>query len=232
MKKYNSTHLSIKHWAEEDRPREKLLNQGCKRLSDAELIAILLGSGSQRESALELARKMLKAKDNELHCLAQCSIKELCQFKGIGPAKAVTLVAAMELGQRRKSKQHQLESISSSKAAYTFLSHRLADLPHEEFWILTLNRANKIISTEQISIGGVAGTVVDAKLVFNKALQQLASSIIMAHNHPSGNLRPSQADLDLTRKLKAAGQLLDIQVLDHLIITSHGYTSMADEQLM
>ena len=230
MSHYPLQNLSIKQWAEEDRPREKLLTQGSKRMSNAELVAILLGSGNRNESALDLAKRLLASFDNDLHRLAMAGVKEFCTFKGIGNAKAVTLAAALELGQRRvRTDVRQLPSITCSKDAFLIVHPHLADLPHEEFWILLLNRANKLIDSIQISIGGVAGTVVDAKMVFQKALQHLASSIILAHNHPSGNLRPSQADIDLTKKLKQAGQHLDIQVLDHLIITHSAYTSMADE---
>ena len=230
MSHYPLQNLSIKQWAEEDRPREKLLTQGSKRMSNAELVAILLGSGNRNESALDLAKRLLASFDNDLHRLAMAGVKEFCTFKGIGNAKAVTLSAALELGQRRvRTDVRQLPSITCSKDAFLIVHPHLADLPHEEFWILLLNRANKLIDSIQISIGGVAGTVVDAKMVFQKALQHLASSIILAHNHPSGNLRPSQADIDLTKKLKQAGQHLDIQVLDHLIITHSAYTSMADE---
>lgn len=233
MNQYHLQKLSIKQWAEEDRPREKLLHQGKKHLSDAELIAILLGSGSREESAVLLAKKLLSHYQNDLNLLAKATIPQLCQFKGIGPAKAITLQAALELSARRNllSIRHQ-PAITCSRDAYQTLAPLLADLSHEEFWILLLNRANRVIGRERVSIGGVSGTVVDAKMVFQKALQQLASSLILAHNHPSGNLRPSQADLDLTKKLKAAGKVLDIQVVDHLIISEAGYTSFADENLM
>ena len=232
MKSYQVPHLSIKKWAEADRPREKLLKLGRKNLSDAELIAILLGSGSRQESALALAQRVLSHYKNDLNNLGKSSIHALCQFKGIGEAKAITLCAALELASRRQLSKQIIATITCSKDAYSSLLPHLAHLAHEEFWIILLNRANKIIGKEQISIGGVSGTVVDAKLVFQKAIQYLASSIILAHNHPSGNLRPSQADLGLTKKLKLAGQHLDIQVLDHLIITDNAYTSFADEQLM
>jgi DNA repair protein RadC len=233
MSNYPTNKISIKHWAEEDRPREKLLHQGKKQLSDAELIAIILGSGSREASAVMLAKQLLAAYDHDLHLLAKANVSELCRFKGIGAAKAVSICAALELSARRNLLDIKLRpTITSSRDAYQMIATLLADLPHEEFWILLLNRANRVIGRERVSVGGVAGTVVDAKLVFQKAIQQLASSIILAHNHPSGNLRPSQADIDLTKKLKAAGKVLDIQVLDHLIISEAGYTSLADEQLM
>lgn len=233
MKTYQLEKLSIKQWAEEDRPREKMLQFGKKYLSDAELLAIILGSGSRAESAVLLAKRLLKAQGQDLNRLARLDIKQLCLFKGIGPAKAVAVTAALELGSRRKVMDLKLLPIvTCSQDAQQAIAPNLADLPHEEFWILLLNRANRIVSRERISVGGVAGTVVDAKMVFQKALQQLASSIILVHNHPSGNLRPSQADLDLTKKLKNAGKVLDIQVLDHLIIAGSSYTSLADEGLM
>jgi DNA repair protein RadC len=233
MTEYPANKISIKHWAEEDRPREKLLHQGKKRLSDAELLAILLGSGSREASAVMLAKQLLAAYEHNLHLLAKANISELRRFKGIGMAKAVSICAALELSARRNILDIKLRpTITSSRDAYQMIATLLADLPHEEFWILLLNRANRVIGRERVSVGGVAGTVVDAKLIFQKAIQQLASSIILAHNHPSGNLRPSQADIDLTKKLKSAGKVLDIQVLDHLIISEAGYTSLADEQLM
>ena len=233
MKTYPLEKLSIKQWAEEDRPREKMLRLGKKQLSDAELVAIILGSGSRDESAVLLARRLLKAHDQDLNQLAKKQIKDLCAFKGIGPAKAVALTAALELGSRRKVMDlKQLPLVTCSQDAYQAIAPNLVDLLHEEFWILLLNRANRIVRRERISIGGVAGTVVDAKMVFQKALQELASSIILVHNHPSGNLRPSQADIDLTKKLRDAGKVLDVQVLDHLIIAGGGYTSLADEGLM
>lgn len=233
MKTYSPTKLSIKHWAEEDRPREKMLHHGKKQLSDAELLTILLGSGSKEASALMLAKKLLAAYNQDLNLLAKANIEELCRFKGIGPAKAVAISAALELSARRKLPDLKSRpTITSSRDAYHLIATLLADLPHEEFWLLLLNRANRLIGRERVSIGGVAGTVVDAKLVFQKAIYQLASSIILVHNHPSGNLRPSQADIDLTKKLKSAGKVLDIEVLDHLIISEAGYTSLADEQLM
>ena len=213
MLSYKTTQ-NLKSWAEEDRPREKLLLKGRQALSDAELLAILLGSGSREETAVGLARRILQAVTNDLNELGKQSINDLMQFRGVGEAKAITIQAALELGRRRQlAPLRERPQIRNSRDAYLTIAATLADLPHEEFWILCLNRANRVLQREQISTGGTAGTVVDAKVVFRRALHQRASSIILAHNHPSGNLHPSQADLDLTRKLVAAGKHLDIPVL-------------------
>lgn len=233
MEQYSKNNLTIKSWAEEDRPREKLLAKGKQSLSDAELLAILLGSGSRDETAVGLAQRILKSVDNDLNELGRRSIAELTKFKGMGEAKSITVVAAMELGRRRQlTDVKERPQIRSSRDAWQVIAPILMDLPHEEFWILLLNRANKVMSREQISLGGVAGTVVDAKIVFRKAIEGMASSIILVHNHPSGNLQPSQQDIDLTRKLKKAGETLDIAVLDHLIIAENSYFSFADENLL
>ena len=225
--------ITIKSWAEEDRPREKLTIQGRRSLSDAELIAILIGSGSRHESAVELSKRILHKCDNDLNFLGKLGVQELSEFKGIGEAKAISIIAAMELGRRRKeSLQKQQLLVRSSKDVYEFIRPQYADLNHEEFWIMLLSRANKIISCHLISKGGQAGTVADPKVIFNIALQNHAASIILSHNHPSGNLRPSQADIDLTRKLKAAGVFLDMPVLDHLIVTDNGFFSFTDEGLI
>lgn len=230
MEHYTKQNLTIKYWAEEDRPREKLLNKGKHNLSDAELLAILIGSGSREESAVGLSQKILNTADNNLNELGKTSITELMRFKGIGEAKAITIVAALELGRRRQlTDVKDKPKIKSSRDAYNTIASLLIDLPHEEFWILLLNRSNEVISREKISTGGVSGTVVDAKIIFKKALDILASSIILVHNHPSGNLRPSQADIDVTRKMKKAGVVLDISILDHLIISERGFYSFADE---
>ena len=233
MNNYIPAVLSIKSWAEEDRPREKLLTKGKGSLSDAELLAILLGSGSREESAVGLAQRILHSVENNLHGLGKCSIAELQKFKGIGQAKAITIAAAMEVGRRRQlSRIREKPQVTCSRDAFNAIAPMLMDLPHEEFWILLLNRANRILSREQISLGGVAGTVVDAKVVYRKALEGAACSIVLCHNHPSGNLNPSQADIDLTRKLKKAGETLDIIVVDHLIVGDGGYYSFADEGLI
>jgi len=226
-------HLSIASWAKEDRPREKLQTQGRQALSNAELMAILIGSGSRNESAVELSKRILASISNDLHELGKLDLKELQKFKGIGEAKAITIIAALELGRRRKSVEpKQRKKIISSNDAYQEMQSLLADLKHEQFWILLLNRANQIISKVQISSGGVAGTVVDAKLIFKPALEVLASGIILLHNHPSGNLKPSKQDIDITKKLITGAKNLDINILDHLIISEMGYLSFKDEGLI
>lgn len=230
MSFYPKNNLSIKTWAEEDRPREKMLLKGRHSLSEAELLAILIGSGSKEESAVGLAQRILHSVENNLHKLGKSSLSELMKFKGIGQAKAISIAAALELGRRRQLSQIRSKpQITSSREAFQVIAPLLMDLPHEEFWILLLNRANRVIAREQVSIGGVSGTVVDAKIIFRKAIEGNACSLILCHNHPSGNLQPSQADIDLTHKLVAAGKHLDILVLDHLIIAETGYYSMADE---
>jgi len=225
--------LNIKSWSPEDRPREKLILKGKSALSDAELIAILLGSGTRALSAVDLAKKVLYPTGNNLHELARLTVKDLTKIPGIGQAKALTIVAALELGRRRKELDgREKTKVTGSKDAYDLIKADLLDISHEEFWILLLNRANRVIKKAQVSQGGVAGTVADPKIIFKLALDELASGIILAHNHPSGNLTASQADLDLTKKLKEAGKLLDIQVLDHLIVAGQKYFSFADEGLM
>ncbi len=231
---YQPAVLPIKSWAEEDRPREKMMLRGKQNLSDAELLAILIGSGTREESAVALARRILHAAGNNLHELGKCSISELVsRFKGVGQAKAIAIVAALELGRRRQLTDiRERPRVRSSRDSYDALAPLIADLPHEEFWVLLLNRANQIIGREQISAGGTAGTVVDAKMIFLRALEYRASALVLCHNHPSGALRPSQADIELTRKLRHAGQTLDITVLDHLIVSEQGYFSFADEDML
>ncbi len=225
--------LNIKSWAEEDRPREKMLLKGRSALSDAELMAILIGSGTRNESAVTLSQKILANANNKLHELGNYSITDLCKFKGIGEAKAITLLAALELGRRRQITEiDQKVQIKSSNDAYQILKPHLSDLKIEEFWIVYLNRANKVISKQRISSGGMTGTVVDTRIVFKDALDRLATCIILCHNHPSGQLKPSQADIDLTKKLSQCGKIMDIQVVDHLIIGDMGYYSFADEGLL
>lgn len=225
--------LNIKSWAAEDRPREKLLLKGKATLSDAELIAILLGTGTSKLSAVDLAKNILQAVNNDLNELARLTVKDLMKIKGIGEAKAITIISALELGRRRKDFQaEEKPKIGGSVDAFEILKADLLDIPHEAFWIILLNRANRVIKKHQISQGGVAGTVADPKLIFKVAVEELASGIILAHNHPSGNLTASQADIDLTKKLKESGKLLDIQVLDHLIIAGKKYYSFADEGLL
>ncbi len=233
MPSYSTSSFTIKSWAEEDRPREKLLSKGKAALSDAELLAILLGSGSREETAVALAQRILNSVDNDLNELGKCSIAELKKFKGVGEAKAISIAAALEIGRRRQlSRIREKPQVACSRDAFNAIAPMLCDLPHEEFWILLLNRANRICAREQVSSGGVAGTVVDAKVVFRKAIEGQACSVILCHNHPSGNLQPSQADIKLTKKLVDAGKSIDILVLDHLIIAETGYYSFADEGLL
>lgn len=225
--------LKIKNWSPEDRPREKLLAKGTPALSDAELVAILLGSGISTVSAVELAKRVLQTVDNNLHELGRLSVKDLMRVKGIGEAKAISIIAALELGRRRKDvDQDARPRISGSRDCFEILKAHLQDINHEEFWILLLNRGNRMIKKHQISQGGVAGTVADPKIIFKLALEGLASGIILAHNHPSGNLTASQADIELTKKIKEAGKLLEIQVLDHLIVAGQKYFSFADEGML
>ncbi|OIN59686.1 RadC family protein [Arsenicibacter rosenii] len=224
---------SIKSWAEEDRPREKLMYKGKAALSEAELIAILIGSGTAELSAVDVSRIIMQSVSNNLNELARLSIKDLSRFKGIGEAKAITIIAALELGRRRKEQDRlQRRRITCSRDAYEELVPHLLDKPHEEFWILLLNRANEVLRPVQVSAGGVSGTVADPKMIFKFALEHLASGMILSHNHPSGNRMPSQADKELTRKLREAGKLLDIPVLDHLIFTDKAYFSFADEGIL
>lgn len=226
--------LSIKELAVEDRPREKMLHKGLTALSDAELLAILLGSGSSRESAVDLARKIMAGFQNNLNLLGKAEIEQLQnRFHGVGQAKAVTIVAAMELGRRRLLQEVlELPQIKSSCDVYSLMQPVLGDLPHEEFWILMLNRANKVLQRYNVSKGGMTGTVIDVRLILKKALNCRAASMILSHNHPSGNLRPSDADQKITAKLKEAGKIMDIPVLDHVIVTDNGYFSFADEGLL
>lgn len=222
--------LKILSWAEEDRPREKLLLKGRTSLSDAELVAILIGSGSAELSAVELSKKILLHVGNDLNALAKLSVQELMHFKGIGEAKAISIVSALELGRRRKNSETKRRTkIKSSQDAYDEISPELMDQPVEQFWVIMLNRSNHVIKKRLISHGGVSGTVADPKVIFKSALEDLASGIILVHNHPSGNLKPSHADIQLTKKLFDSGKLLEIPVLDHIIFTDSGYYSFADE---
>ena len=227
------SHLPIKAWAEEDRPREKLLLKGKHSLTDAELIAILIGTGNSGETAVDLARKILSGNSNDLGFLGKMNVQELQKYKGIGQAKAVTIVAAMELGRRRKeSKEVKREKLTNSIEAVNLMQPLLGDLMHEEFWIIFLNRANGIIGKQQISKGGMSGTVADPRMIFKAALDQKAVSIILCHNHPSGNNQPSAADVQLTKNISEGGKILEITVLDHIIVTQHGFYSFADEGLI
>jgi DNA repair protein RadC len=227
------TKIPITQWAEEDRPREKMVLKGKQALSDAELLAILIGSGSREHSAVELCKILLQRVNNNLNDLARCSIDDLQKLKGIGEAKAITIAAALELGRRRKPESlDEKPTIKSSKDAAQILQPLLADETIEHFYLLHLNRANKLLKTECISQGGTSGTVADAKIIFKKALEAGASSIILCHNHPSGNLKPSEADIQLTKKLVASGKLIDIEVHDHLIVANTGWFSFQDEGML
>jgi len=229
----NSENFSIKKWSLDDRPREKLLHKGKDALSDAELVAILIGSGSRNESAVALSKRILASVDHNLNALGKLSVGQLMKFKGIGEAKAVSIAAATELGRRRQSdKAEEPTKITGSNTVFRLLQPILGELPHEEFWILYLNNSNKVLHKHQLSKGGMTGTLVDVRLVLKLALERGAVSLILAHNHPSGGLRPSQADKDITTKLKVAAASLDIKVLDHLIITENSYFSFADEGLL
>lgn len=222
--------LTIRAWSPEDRPREKLLLKGTAALTEAELIAILIGSGTAKTSAVELAKKILLQVNNNLNELARLTTKDLMKIKGIGEAKAITIVAALELGRRRKEQEpEEKPKINSSRDAFNLIKGDLMDLSHEEFWVLLLNRSNRVVKKKRVSEGGVAGTVADPKIIYRLALEELASGIIVAHNHPSGNLAASTSDVELTRKLKEAGKFLEIQLLDHLIIANNKYYSFADE---
>ncbi|XOV93853.1 MAG: DNA repair protein RadC [Bacteroidota bacterium] len=225
--------LSIKKWAEEDRPREKLLLKGKSILSEAELIGILLGSGTAQISAVDLAKQLLSHVNFDLNKLARLSVKDLMQFKGIGEAKAISIVSALELGRRRKESEIiKNPKISSARLAYDLMKPDLLDLPYEEFWILLLKRNNELIRKVKVSIGGISGTVVDPKIIFKYALEGMASFVILIHNHPSGNAKPSHHDIQLTRKLKEAGKFLDLPIVDHIIFCDHDYYSFADDSAL
>ena len=231
--KNNLKHLTIKSLSENDRPREKLATLGRQNLSDAELIGIILGSGNKNETAVQLAQRMLSENQNNINKLAKLSLAELKKFKGVGEAKAVNIAAAFELGRRRTEVETlQRVKITSSHVAYQILQKRLSDLPHEEFWLLILNRANQVIKEDYLSKGGISGTVVDVRLVCKSAIENNASSLVIAHNHPSGQLLPSEQDKKITKKLNEALQTFEISLLDHLIIGDQNYYSFADEGLL
>ena len=220
----------ITNWSEDDKPREKLMLKGKSVLSDAELIAILIGSGSRNESAVDLSKKILASVDNNLNALGKVSISQLMNFKGIGEAKAISIIAAFELGRRRRAEEVvELKKVTSSKVIFEIMQPIIGELPHEEFWIIYLNNSNKVISKSQLSKGGITGTLVDIRIVFKTALEMGATALILCHNHPSGTLIPSDADKQITKKLKLAGDSLEIKVLDHLIVTETSYFSFADE---
>jgi len=233
MDNYNQK-STIKNWAEDDRPREKLMQKGKAALSDAELIAILIGSGNTEESAVELSKRILKSANDNLIELSKLSINDLVKhFKGIGEAKAISIIAALELGKRRRSAEVlEKRKINSSKDAFELMYTMVADCLYEEFWIILLNKANKLIKYHNISEGGVSGTVADPKKIFKIALENNATSLILCHNHPSGNLKPSDADVKLTKKMKEAGLFLEILVVDHIIIGDEKYYSFADEGIL
>ena len=225
--------MSIKSLAEDDRPREKFLLKGKSAVSDSELLAIIMGSGNRTESAVELARRILNSVDNNWHRLAQLSIKDLTKFKGVGEAKAISIATALEIG-NRKSQQEVLErqQISSSRDAYDVLQPYLSDLSTEEFWVIFLNHQNKILYKACLFRGGIASSVADVRVIFKSALEHFSTGIIVSHNHPAGSLKPSQQDIDITKKIKDAGKLLDIELLDHLIIAQNKYFSFRDEDLL
>lgn len=225
--------MKIQQLSEEDRPREKLMLKGKAALSDAELIAILIGSGSTEQSAVDLARSILQSVDYNLNELAKRSVKDLERFKGIGEAKAISIVSALELGRRRKeTEQLRRPKITASADVYTLMQEHLLDLPHEEFWVILLNRANEVLRKLQMSSGGLSGTVADVRMIFKSALEHHAHALILVHNHPSGNRKPSEADLKLTKNLKEAGKILEVPVLDHVIFAEHSYFSFADEGIL
>jgi len=231
MNKYDSHALTT--WAVEERPREKVMANGVQYLSDTELLAILIGSGTRHITAVELARQILKGAGNSLHLLGRQGIGELVRIKGVGPAKAISILAALELGRRRAGMQHTEKTpVKSSETVYKLFHPLMGDLEHEEFWLLMLNRANRVLGRYKVSQGGLSGTVIDTRIILKKALDNLASSIIVCHNHPSGNKQPSDADLKITEKLKKAAEILEIKLLDHVIIADKSYFSFADEGLI
>jgi len=220
----------INQWAEDDRPREKFLLKGKSALSDSELLAILISSGSRNESAVQLCQRILALANNNLNQLGKLSVQQLMEFKGIGEAKAISIAAALELGRRRRNEEAvELDKITSSKAVFQIMQPIIGELLHEEFWVLYLNNSNKVIHKAQLSKGGMIGTVVDTRIVFKIALESNAISLILTHNHPSGKMLASESDKEITRKLKLAGKQMDISVLDHIIITESSYYSFADE---
>ncbi len=225
--------LSIKSWALDDRPREKLVLKGKSILSDAELIAILIGSGNRNESAVALSKRILKSVDGNINALAKLSVDKLMQFKGIGEAKAITIITALELGKRRQLEiALEKPKITSSKDVFNLMQPVIGDIEHEEFWVLFLNNSNKVLAKTQVSKGGLTATIVDVRVLFKRALELVSVGIIVCHNHPSGKLQPSNADKQLTQKIKLAGNTLDIKLLDHLIITEKAYFSFADEGIL
>ncbi|AZA54783.1 RadC family protein [Chryseobacterium sp. G0201] len=225
--------MSIKFLAEDDRPREKFMLKGKGSLSDSELLAIIMGSGNRDETALELARKILASVNNNWNQLSLLSVKDLTKFKGIGEVKAISIATALEIGRRRASQEiPEKPMISNSNGAYQIFKNHLSDLRTEEFWAIFLNQSNKVLHTAQLTQGGINQSIVDVRILFKTALDHFSTGIIIAHNHPSGNLKPSREDLDITQKIKEAGTFLNIQLLDHLIITQNSYLSFSDEGLL
>jgi len=222
--------LNIKEWAEDDRPREKMLKKGVNALSDAELLAILIGSGNREETAVEVTKRILASSDNNLNILGKKTVEDLCEFKGVGEAKAISIVAALELGKRRKlSDIEERTPILCSTDIYKIFHPIMCDLPTEEFWILLLNQASKVIEKIKISSGGITGTVADTRSILREALLRRATSIALCHNHPSGNIKPSSADDQITRNIQQASKMMDIELVDHLIVCDGRYYSYADE---
>ncbi|MDG1913337.1 MAG: DNA repair protein RadC [Crocinitomix sp.] len=227
------SYLSLKNLPADDRPREKLMEHGRKSLSNAEIVGILIGSGTREKSAVQLSRDILHTVDNSLDRLARLTVHDLMKFKGIGQAKAVSIAAALELGRRKgKANEKISQSIRKSRDIYKHVKDRFEDLGHEEFYAVLLNRSNKVQAIERISVGGISGTSVDGKVIFKKAIEQSASGVVLCHNHPSGNLNPSRADIELTKKLVNFGRMIEMPILDHLIITDKDYFSFADQSIL
>ncbi len=225
--------MNIKEWAVEDRPREKMMLNGSRALSDAELVAILIGSGNPEETAVELSRRILQSVGNNLIELGRLNLENFCTFKGIGEAKAINIMAALELGRRRKSIDNpEKVQISGSRDVAEIFIPLIGDLEIEEFWILLLNRSNKVIGKFMTSMGGLTSTIIDVRAIMRKALDKAATAMILCHNHPSGNLLPSDADFSITRRIRDAGAIMDVKVLDHLIITQTSYYSFADNGVL
>lgn len=233
MENNTHNHITIKNLAEDDRPREKLVQKGRQALSDAELLAILLASGNKNETAIQLAQRILNDQQQSINQLAKLQLNDLKKYKGVGEAKAVTILAALEIGRRRTDVvSEEKPKVTSSKEAYQIFKQTLSDLPHEEFWVIFLSRSGAVIKTECVSKGSISGMLVDIRLILKPALEHLSSSIIVGHNHPSGNLTPSQADIILTKKIKEAAKLMDIALQDHLIIGDGNYFSFTDEGML
>ena len=224
--------LTIKDWNADDRPREKLLKKGISALSDAELLTILISTGTRSQSALDLARAVLSSVDNNLHLLGKRTVADLMKINGIGEAKAISIISALELGRRRRNSDLERAEIKGSSDVFAIMQPILADLPHEEFWVLFLNRANRVIDKVCVSRGGVSGTMVDVKIVMKLALERLASSLILVHNHPSGNTNVSAEDRKITKMMQDASSLLDIKVLDHLVVADNRFVSFADDDML